>query len=47
MASTIIAQFQEVMSDLILATHCHSCGETYPVTLRGYCSAHCPIESIK
>lgn len=41
MASAIMTQFQEVMSDLVLATHCHSCARTYAVTLRGYCGAHC------
>lgn len=40
-SNNIITQFQEVLSDLILATHCHSCGNHYAVTLHGYCGAHC------
>ena len=38
---SVAAKFQAVLSDLILATHCHSCGSKYAVTLHGYCSAHC------
>lgn len=34
-------KFQEVLSDIILATHCHSCGSKCAVTLHGYCSVHC------
>jgi hypothetical protein len=30
-----------VLSSLIIATHCHSCGDEYYATLRGYCGAHC------
>jgi hypothetical protein len=37
----ITLKFKAVLSDLILATHCHSCGCKYAVTLQGYCSAHC------
>jgi hypothetical protein len=30
-----------IMSDLILATHCHSCGASMNVALIGYCGQHC------
>jgi hypothetical protein len=33
--------FRAVLSDLFFATHCHSCGEVFPVTLRGYVGRHC------
>jgi hypothetical protein len=41
MSSTIASKFQTVLSDLILATHCHSCGDKYAVTLQGYSGTHC------
>ncbi len=31
----------QVMHDLLLATHCHSCGASVNVALIGYCGAHC------
>jgi hypothetical protein len=40
-AIPIASKFQEVLSDIILVTHCHSCGEKYAVTLHGYCGSHC------
>jgi hypothetical protein len=30
-----------VMHDLLLATHCHSCGASVNVALIGYCGTHC------
>ncbi len=33
--------YKAVIDDLMLATHCHSCDEVFPVALRGYSSAHC------
>ncbi len=30
-----------VMSDLLLATHCHGCGAVFNVALRGYCGQYC------
>jgi hypothetical protein len=33
--------YKAVLDDLMLATHCHSCDEVFPVALRGYSSAHC------
>ena len=39
--SAIADLFKEVLQDIKLATHCHSCGEHYAVTLHGYCGAHC------
>ena len=40
-ASVYASKFQAVLSDLMLATHCHSCGDKYAVTLHGYCGSHC------
>jgi hypothetical protein len=33
--------YAEVLSDLILATHCHACGIAMPVCLIGYVGAYC------
>ena len=40
-SSSFREAFAAVLSDLILATHCHSCGGEYHVSLRGYCGVHC------
>jgi hypothetical protein len=34
-------RWADVMRDLILATHCHSCGTSMNVSLIGYCGSHC------
>lgn len=31
----------QVMRDLLIATHCHSCGASVNVCLIGYCGTHC------
>ena len=35
------SQMSIVLHDLYLATHCHSCGDAFPVCLRGYVGLHC------
>lgn len=40
-ATAFTSKFKGVLSDLMLATHCHSCGDKYAVTLHGYSGAHC------
>jgi hypothetical protein len=35
------ALYASVLSDLILATHCHSCGASMNVSLIGYVGQHC------
>jgi hypothetical protein len=35
------ARWAFVMSDLLVATHCHSCGASVNVVLIGYCGLHC------
>lgn len=36
-----VAAWVQVMRDLLIATHCHSCGASMNVCLIGYCGAHC------
>jgi hypothetical protein len=33
--------YTNVLKELIAATHCHSCGHEYPVSILGYVGRHC------